>query len=52
LTYRIRCTRHGNGDFPDHVNPKDLEESAIVLATFAWQAAMRDMPIPRANAQR
>jgi carboxypeptidase Q len=49
--YDLR-TRHGNGDFPDRVNPKDLEESAIVLATFAWQAATRNMPIPRSTLQR
>jgi hypothetical protein len=40
-------TRHTNADMPDGVKDEDLRESAIVLATAVWQAAMRDEPIPR-----
>jgi hypothetical protein len=42
-------TRHTNADFPERVTDDELKQSAIVLATFAWQAAMRDDPIPRAT---
>jgi len=38
---------HTNMDFADRVSTTDLQENAIVLATFAWQAAMRDQKIPR-----
>jgi len=38
---------HGDADLADAVNADDLEQSAIVLAVFAWHAAMRDEQIPR-----
>ena len=41
-------TRHTNVDFPDRLKDGDLQQSALVMATFAWQAAMRDGTIPRA----
>lgn len=40
-------TRHTNADFYEAVSEKDLQQSAIVMAVFAYQAAMRDQPIPR-----
>jgi len=40
-------THHTNMDFAERVKVDDLKQSAIVLAFFAWQAAMRDNPIPR-----
>jgi len=40
-------TRHTNVDFYEAVSEKDLQQSAIVMAVFAYQAAMRDRPIPR-----
>jgi carboxypeptidase Q len=40
-------TRHTNADMPDAVKDDDLRQSAAVLATFVWQAAVRDEPIPR-----
>jgi len=40
-------TRHTNADFYEAVSEKDLQQSAIVMAVFAWQAAMRDQMIPR-----
>ncbi len=44
--YDVR-TRHTNADLADAVNVEDLKQSAVVLATFAWRAAMQDQPIPR-----
>jgi hypothetical protein len=41
-------SRHTNQDFYERVDPKDLGQSAIVMAVFAWQAAQRDQRIPRA----
>ena len=40
-------TRHTNADFPERMSEDELKQSAIVMATFAWQAAMRDGKIPR-----
>ena len=44
--YDVR-TRHTNADLADAVKVEDLRQSAVVLAVVAWQAAMRDQPIPR-----
>jgi hypothetical protein len=38
---------HTNQDTGDRLNVEDLRQSAIVLATVAWHAAMRDQVIPR-----
>jgi carboxypeptidase Q len=40
-------TRHTNADFPEHMSEDELKQSAIVMATFAWQASTRDQKIPR-----
>jgi carboxypeptidase Q len=40
-------TRHTNDDFPERMSEDELKESAIFMATFAWQAAMSDEKIPR-----
>jgi len=40
-------TRHTNVDFPERMSDDELKQSAIVMATFAWQAAVRDGTIPR-----
>ena len=42
-------TRHTNADFPERMSEDELKQSAIVMATFAWQAAMRNERIPRAT---
>jgi hypothetical protein len=42
-------TRHTNADFPERMSEEELKQSAIVMATFAWQAAVRDSKIPRAG---
>jgi carboxypeptidase Q len=40
-------TRHTNADHPDRMTEDALKQSAIVMATFAWQAAVLDGAIPR-----
>jgi Zn-dependent M28 family amino/carboxypeptidase len=40
-------TRHTNADYPERMTEDALKQSAIVMATFAWQAAMLEGPIPR-----
>jgi Zn-dependent M28 family amino/carboxypeptidase len=44
-------TRHTNADYPERMTDDDLKQSAIVMATFAWQAAMADGTIPRKPAK-
>jgi hypothetical protein len=39
---------HTNMDFYDRVKPNDLKQASVVLAAFAYQAAMRDGKFPRA----
>ncbi|MEP6764960.1 MAG: M20/M25/M40 family metallo-hydrolase [Gemmatimonadaceae bacterium] len=46
-TYDVR-EHHTNVDFAERVSDAGLRQSAIVLATFAYHAAMRDEKIPRA----
>jgi Zn-dependent M28 family amino/carboxypeptidase len=45
-SYDVR-TRHTSADFPERMSEDELKESAIFMATFAWQAAMADEKIPR-----
>jgi hypothetical protein len=40
-------TRHTNADFFESVSEQDLQQSAIVMAIFAYQSAMRDKTMPR-----
>jgi carboxypeptidase Q len=44
-------TRHTNADFPERMSEDELKQSAIFMATFAWQAAMADEKIPRMPAK-
>jgi hypothetical protein len=44
-------TRHTNADYPERMTDETLKQSAIVMATFAWQAAMADETIPRTPAK-
>ena len=44
--YDIR-THHTNMDTVDRVNVDDLREAAVVMATFAYQAANLDRKLPR-----
>ncbi len=38
-------TRHTNADYPDRTTEDALKQSAIFMATFAWQAAMHEEKI-------
>jgi carboxypeptidase Q len=40
-------TRHTNADYPDRMSEDALKQSAVFMATFAWQAAMAEEQIPR-----
>ncbi|HEY1306703.1 MAG TPA: M28 family peptidase [Vicinamibacterales bacterium] len=44
-------TRHTNADYPERMSEDELRQSAIFMATFAWQAAMQDEKIPRMPAK-
>jgi carboxypeptidase Q len=44
-------TRHTNADYPERMSEDELKQSAIVMATFAWQAAMADEKVPRMPAR-
>lgn len=44
--YDVR-THHTNMDTRDHVKAADITQSAIVMASFAWQAAQLDQRLPR-----
>ena len=46
LDYSNR-THHTNLDVYDRVPPKDVMQSAVVLATFLYETAMRPEPFPR-----
>lgn len=40
-------TRHTNSDFYEAVSEKDLQQSAVVMAVFAYQASMMEKTVPR-----
>jgi hypothetical protein len=44
-------TRHTNADYSERLSEDQLKQSAVFLATFAWQAAMADQKIPRLPAK-
>ena len=44
--YDIR-THHTNMDTVERLDPKDIRQAAVVMATFAYNAAMADQKIPR-----
>ena len=44
--YDVR-THHTNMDTFERVGEKDMAQSAVISASFAWHAAMRDEMIPR-----
>jgi len=46
IDYDVR-TRHTNMDMFEHVNENDLQQTAVLLAAFAYHAAMRNDKIPR-----
>ncbi len=46
LEYATR-THHTNMDVYDRLQPKGLQQAAVVMASFAYHAAMRDEMLPR-----
>jgi carboxypeptidase Q len=40
-------THHTNQDFYERLQREDLMQASVVLATFVWQAAVRDERLPR-----
>jgi hypothetical protein len=46
--YDVRI-HHTNMDTMDRMKPDDIKEAAIIFASFAYNAAMRDAPNPRAR---
>src|SRR5262245_27761489 len=48
VNYDVR-THHTNMDTYERVQEQDLKQAAIVFASFAWHAAMRDQKLPRAK---
>jgi carboxypeptidase Q len=49
--YDVRI-HHTNMDTMERMRPDDVKQAAIIFATFAYNAAMRDAPIPRMPAAR
>jgi len=46
IDYSTR-THHSNEDVLDRVQPEDLKQAAVILAAFAYQAAMEPQKLPR-----
>ena len=46
LEYETR-THHSNMDVYDRLQPDDLKEAAVIVASFVYEAAMRDQMLPR-----
>ncbi len=46
LEYGTR-THHTNLDVYDHLQPDDLKQSAVIMASFLYHAAMREERLPR-----
>lgn len=40
-------THHSNIDTYEHLDPADMKQAAVVMASFLYQAAMLDGPFPR-----
>lgn len=51
VTYDVR-THHTNVDTHERVREDDLKQNALVLAWFAYNAAMMEEPLPRVTAGR
>ena len=49
--YDVRI-HHTNMDTMERMKPDDLKQSSVIFATLAYDAAMRDAPIPRRDAGR
>ena len=50
VNYDVR-THHTNMDTADRVNVADIRQAALIMAAFAYDAAMADQKIPRPSAR-
>src|SRR5271168_1459639 len=46
IEYETR-THHSNMDVYDRLQPEDLKQMAVIVASFVYEAAMRDQMLPR-----
>jgi hypothetical protein len=46
IEYETR-THHSNMDVYDRLQPDDLKQISVIVASFVYEAAMRDQPLPR-----
>ena len=46
IEYETR-THHSNMDVYDRLQPDDLKQAAVIVASFVYNAAMRDSMLPR-----
>ena len=46
IEYETR-THHSNMDVYDRLRPDDLKQAAVIVASFVYDAAMADRPLPR-----
>jgi carboxypeptidase Q len=46
IEYETR-THHSNMDVYDRLQPEDLKQAAVIVASFVYDAAMRDQMLPR-----
>jgi acetylornithine deacetylase/succinyl-diaminopimelate desuccinylase-like protein len=46
IEYETR-THHSNMDVYDRLQPEDLKQAAVIVASFVYEAAMRDQMLPR-----
>src|SRR5437588_5193312 len=46
IEYETR-THHSNVDVYDRLQPDDLKQAAVIVASFVYDAAMADRPLPR-----
>jgi len=46
IEYETR-THHSNMDVYDRLQPDDLKQAAVIVASFVYDAAMADRPLPR-----
>jgi Zn-dependent M28 family amino/carboxypeptidase len=46
IEYESR-THHSNMDVYDRLQPEDLKQISVIVASFVYEAAMRDQMLPR-----
>jgi carboxypeptidase Q len=51
IEYETR-THHSNMDVYDRLQPDDLKQAAVIVASFVYDAAMRDQMLPRKPLER